>query len=105
MDQSIKQIFLQDILESIETTNRDLKISQDGLKWIEEKIALYSGLEKRLGNSVDDENLRKYIQRRLERWEKIGLEDKQKIQEAEDKIKFLEGVQENIENRKDDLSL
>jgi len=105
MEQSIKQVFVQDILESIEVNNQDLNISKDGLQSMEDKIALYSEVEKSLGISEDDSDLRKYILRRVDRWKSIVSEDKHKIQEAEDKIKMLESIQKNVQKRKDDLSL
>ena len=105
MEQSIKQVFVQDILESIEVNNQDLNISKDGLQSMEDKIALYSEVEKRLSSSEDDSNLGKYIQHRVDRWKNIVSENKRKIQEAEDNIRMLGSIEKNVQKRKDDLSL
>jgi hypothetical protein len=105
MDQSTKQIFIHDILESLEAYNQDLNIFKNGLQSMEDKIALYSEVEKRLSSSEDDSNLGKYIQHRVDRWKNIVSENKRKIQEAEDNIRMLDSIEKNVQKRKDDLSL
>jgi hypothetical protein len=105
MEQLIKHVFIQDILESLEAHNSELNIVKDGLQDLEDKIALYANVEKRLGSSEDDSSLRKYILKRVDRWKSIVSEDKQKIQETEDTIRMLESIQNNIQKRNDDLSL
>ncbi|MGD1047060.1 MAG: hypothetical protein ABR936_17285 [Bacteroidota bacterium] len=72
---------------------------------MEDMIALYSEVENHLRSSEDDSNLGKYIRHRVDRWKNIVSENKQKIQEAEDKIRMLESIQKNVQKRKDDLSL
>jgi hypothetical protein len=105
MDQSTKQIFVHDILESLEAYNQDLNIFKNGLQSMEDKIALYSEVEKRLSSSEDDSNLGKYILHRVDRWKNIVSENKRKIQEAEDNIRMLDSIEKNVQKRKDDLSL
>ena len=105
MDTSSKEIFMKDITEVIEQYDRNLKTAKNDLKSIEDKIALFSKVEKRLGTSVEDRALRDYIFRRLINWQKCALKDRHEIQDAEDKLTILENVLQNIEKRKDDLSL
>ena len=104
METSIKQIFLKDIEESIEVNNQDIQIEQESLSWIKEKIALYSNVERRLGHSIDDESLRKYIQHRLMNWKEIESKSNEAIQKSKENIEKLKIAQKNIEARKDDLS-
>ncbi len=105
MEQLIKQVIIQDVLQSLEVHNDNLNLAKDGLKKMEDKVAHYLEAASLLGDSEDDDNLRKYILRRVDRWKNILSEDKQKIKEEEDAIQMLELIRQIVQRRKDDLSV
>ncbi len=104
MDVSFKQVFLQDIQESIEGYTQDKKFLDDYIGKERERISIYVEVERRLSDSPNDEQLRLYIKRRLEKWQGLILENEKRLADANEKLEHLSMIKSEIEKRKEDLS-
>ena len=104
MDKSFKQVFLEDIQESIEQYTQDKKFLDDYVQKEKERISIYAELERRLSDSPNDERLRLYIKRQLEKWQRLLREQEKKLAKANEGLEYLSVMKSEIEKRKDDLS-
>lgn len=100
METSMTKVILEDLADATKLLTGEMEPRREHMEWLRGRISLYMKAEEHLSSSPEDELLRQFFHRRLEKWRKLLAEAEQEKKEAEQKMETLHRVRGILETRK-----